>query len=192
MSCKVKLYLPCFSTSTFFLSLHNNGTKCLNIYNIWKVQYGLNNPNFTYLLIPFSRTNHWKDSTELAVMIANDLLRPLLFEIAGFRHAWMLHFMMTSSNGNIFCVTGHLCGEFTGPGEFPAQRPVTRSFDVFFDLRPNKRLSKQSWGWWFETLLCALWRHCNVQKVLATWTLVSTPLRNTLFTLGTLVAHFLW
>ena len=29
--------------------------------------------------------------------------------------------MMTSSNGNIFRVTGHLCGEFTGPGEFPAQ-----------------------------------------------------------------------
>ena len=47
------------------------------------------------------------------------------------------------------------------PGEFPAQRPVTRSFDVFFDLRPNKRLSKQSWGWWFETLSCSLWRHCN-------------------------------
>ena len=45
---------------------------------------------------------------------------------------------MTSSNGNIFRVTGHLCGEFTGPGEFPAQRPVTRSFDVFFDLRLNK------------------------------------------------------
>ena len=50
--------------------------------------------------------------------------------------------MMTSSNGNIFRVTGHLCGEFTGPGEFPAQRPVTRSFDVFFDLRLNKRLRK--------------------------------------------------
>ena len=63
---------------------------------------------------------------------------------------------MTSSNGNIFCVTGHLV-----PGEFPAQRPVTRSFDVFFDLHLNKRLSKQSWGWWFETLSCPLWRHCN-------------------------------
>ena len=36
-------------------------------------------------------------------------------------------------------------------GEFPAQRPVTRSFDVFFDLRLNKWLSKQSWGWWFES-----------------------------------------
>ena len=68
---------------------------------------------------------------------------------------------MTSSNGNIFRVTGPLCGEFTGPGEFPTQRPVTRSFDVYFDLRLNKRLCKQSWGWWFETLLCPLWRHSN-------------------------------
>ena len=67
-------------------------------------------------------------------------------------------FMMTSSNGNIFCVTGPLCG----PGEFPTQRPVTRSFDVFFDLRLNKRLSKQPWGWWFETPSWSLWRHCNV------------------------------
>ena len=69
--------------------------------------------------------------------------------------------MMTSSNGNIFRVTGPLCGEFTGPGEFPTQRPVTRSFDVYFDLRLNKRLSKQSRGWWFETLSRSLWRHRN-------------------------------
>ena len=46
-------------------------------------------------------------------------------------------------------------------GEFPAQRPVTRSCDVFFDLRLNKRLSKQPWGWWFETPSCSLWRHCD-------------------------------
>ena len=50
---------------------------------------------------------------------------------------------MTSSNGNIFRVTGHLCGEFSG--EFPAQRPVTRSFGVFFDLRLNKRLTPIFW-----------------------------------------------
>ena len=36
-----------------------------------------------------------------------------------------------------------------------------RSFDVFFDLRMNKRLGKQPWGWWFETASCSLWRHCN-------------------------------
>ena len=46
-------------------------------------------------------------------------------------------------------------------GEFPSQRPVMRSFDIFFDLRLNKQLSKQSGGWWFETPSCPLWRHCN-------------------------------
>ena len=66
--------------------------------------------------------------------------------------------MMTSSNGNIFRVTGHLCGDF------PAQRPVTRSFDVFFVLRLNKRLSKQPWGWWFETPSRSLWRHRDVKS----------------------------
>ena len=60
-----------------------------------------------------------------------------------------------------FRVTGQLCGEFAGPGEFPAQRPMTRSFDVFFDMRLNKRSSKQPWGWWFETPSWSLWRHCN-------------------------------
>ena len=35
-------------------------------------------------------------------------------------------------------------GNSSVPGEFPTQRLVTRSFDVFFDLRLNKRLSKQS------------------------------------------------
>ena len=53
-------------------------------------------------------------------------------------------------------------GNSTATGEFPAQRPVTRSFDVFFDRRFNKRFSKQSWSWWFETLSRSLWRHCSV------------------------------
>ena len=64
--------------------------------------------------------------------------------------------MMTSSNRSMFRVTGHLCGNSSVTGEFPAQGPVTRSFDVFFDLRLNKGLSKQSWGWWFETPSCPL------------------------------------
>ena len=68
---------------------------------------------------------------------------------------------MTPSNGNIFRVTGPLSGEFTGPGEVPTQRPGRRSFDVFFDLRLNKRLSKEPWAWWFETPSWSLWRHCN-------------------------------
>ena len=57
-------------------------------------------------------------------------------------------------------------------GEFPTQRPVTRSFDVYFDLCPNERLSKQSWGWWFETLSRSLWRHRNVNEM---WSLLTHP-----------------
>ena len=45
-----------------------------------------------------------------------------------------------------------------------SQRPVTRSFDIFVDLRLNERLGKQSWGWWFETPSRTLWRHSNVTQ----------------------------
>ena len=58
-------------------------------------------------------------------------------------------------------------GNSTVPGEFPTQRPVTRSFDVYFDLRLNERLRKQSWGWSFETASRPLLRHCNVYLFLS-------------------------
>ena len=69
---------------------------------------------------------------------------------------WWRHQMETFSALLAICA-----GYSSVSGEFPAQRPVTRSFDVFFDLRLHKRLSKQSWGWWFETLSRPLWRRCN-------------------------------
>ena len=70
--------------------------------------------------------------------------------------------MTTSPNGNIFRVTGPLCGKFIAvTDEFPSQKPVTRSIDAIFDPRLNNRLSKQSKHIWFETLSRSLWRHCN-------------------------------
>ena len=69
--------------------------------------------------------------------------------------------MMMSSNGTICALLGIYAGTSPVNGEFRAQRQVTRSFYVFFDLRLDKRLSKQSWGWWFETLSHPLWRHAN-------------------------------
>ena len=54
------------------------------------------------------------------------------------RHLWHMYNMMTLSNGNIFRVTGPFWGEYTGHRWFPSQRPVTWSFDVFFDLDLNK------------------------------------------------------
>ena len=70
--------------------------------------------------------------------------------------------MITSWNGSIFHVTGPLWGIPPVDGGLPSQRPVTRSFDVFFDLRLNKRLRKHRR---FETPPCSLWRHCNVWKI---------------------------
>ena len=72
---------------------------------------------------------------------------------------WWRHQMETFS-----ALLANCAGNSPVTGEFSAQRPVTRSFDVFFDLRLNmlnKRLSKQSWGWWFETLSRSLWRLRN-------------------------------
>ena len=71
--------------------------------------------------------------------------------------SWWHHQMETFSVLLAMCA-----GNSPVTGEFPAQRPVTRSFDVFFDLSLIKRLSKQSLGWWFETSSRPLWRHCNV------------------------------
>ena len=81
---------------------------------------------------------------------------------------WKGFYMMTSLNENIFRVTGPLYGEFTGHRWIPSQRPVTQRFGVFFDLRLNKRLSKQSWRRWFETHSRSLWRHCNDKRVFQT------------------------
>ena len=65
------------------------------------------------------------------------------FESAIFRRMLRIKMIMTSSNGDIFRVTGPLCGEFTDHRWIPLTRPVRRSFDVFY-LRLNKRFSKQT------------------------------------------------
>ena len=78
------------------------------------------------------------------------------------RYEWPSRYhMMTSSNINIFRVTGHLCGEFTGDRWIPHTKASDAKLWCSFDLRLNKQLSKQSWGWWFEALSRPLWRHRN-------------------------------
>ena len=95
-------------------------------------------------------------------------------------HLLHLYFLFswwrTSSNGNMFRVTGFCAGNSPATagnspatagnspvtGDFSSHIPVTRSFDVFFDLRLNRQLSKQSRRRWFETPSRSLWRHCNM------------------------------
>ena len=76
--------------------------------------------------------------------------------ITWFHKAWWRHKMEIFS-----ALLAIWAGNSPVPGEFHAQRSVMRSFDVFFDLRLNKWLSKQRWGWWFEMSLRPLWRHRN-------------------------------
>ena len=75
-----------------------------------------------------------------------------------------------------FALLAICAGNSPMTGEFPAQRPVTRSFDVYFDLRLDKRLSKQSLGWWFEMLSRLLWRHCNGLAFMLQYGLLFTAL----------------
>ena len=56
-----------------------------------------------------------------------------------------------------------LCGKFTGHRWISHTKASDAElWCFFFYLRPNERLSKQSWGWWLETLSSPLWRHRNV------------------------------
>ena len=90
------------------------------------------------------------------------LFVPIMYCIINYdsiSRTWLHHQMETFSALMAICA-----GNSQVPGEFPSQRPVTRSSDVFFDLSLDKRLSKQSWGWWFEMLSHPLWHHCNGER----------------------------
>ena len=109
--------------------------------------------NFCLDIVRFSRARQvtWVQQGCLFTLIAN------VWHLELF--TWLRHQMETFSALLAICA-----GNSPVTSGFPAQRPVTRSFEFFFELRPNKRLSKQSLGWWFETPTRSLWlwRHRNV------------------------------
>ena len=104
------------------------------------------------------RTRIWEFGSRIILMIwkINSVSSRLLFNSL----SWWCHQMET-----FFVLLAICAGNSLVTDEFPAQRPVTWSFDVFFDQRLNNWLSKQSCGWWFETPSCPLLHHCNE----ATW-----------------------
>ena len=95
-------------------------------------------------------------SQQLCYLTFRSSVMHTCFAELGELFTWWHHQMETFSVLLAICVGNSLV-----TGKFPAQRPVMRSFNIFFDLRLNEQLSKQSWGWWFEMLLHPLWRHCN-------------------------------
>ena len=74
-------------------------------------------------------------------------------------HSWWRHQMEF-----FFALLAPLCGEFTGHRWIPLTKANDAELGVFwgfFYLRLNKRLSKQSWGWWFQTPSRSLWHDAN-------------------------------
>ena len=129
---------------------------------------------FVLNIIPLQwNTTCWKslrNKTTISTMhTANNLVGDLLLTSRRWRPVHQLprhrpNSMMTSSNGNIFRVTGHLCGEFTGLRWIPHTKASDAELGCFLWYASEKRLSKQSWGWWFETLSRPLWRHRYVSR----------------------------
>ena len=102
------------------------------------------------------------DSTSLHVSIGSciDLIVAGQAPSHTLNQSWWRHQM------EIFSALLAICaGNSPVTGEFPAQRPVTGSLMFSLICTGNKRSSKQSRGWWFETPSCPLWRHCNDDPV---------------------------
>ena len=132
--------------------------------HVW--QYDLNMSWWTLIIPPQNLPNRHQAVSLLMNLVILSIFKPVISNVislffltclfSAFLLPWWRHQIETFSALLAICA-----GNSPACGEFPAQRPVTRSYDVFFDLRLNKRLSKQSWGWWFETLSRPLWRHRN-------------------------------
>ena len=81
-------------------------------------------------------------------------------------HSWWRHQMES------FSALLALCEENPPvTGGLSSQRPVTGTFDDFFDSHLNKKLSKQSTRRWFDTQLRSSCRHCNVWEQHHLWML---------------------
>ena len=94
----------------------------------------------------------WLKTTAVSNTNTLEMLKSIaLRHCYGDEYPWWRHQMETFSALLALCA-----GNSPVTSEFPSQWPVMRSFDVFFDLHLNNRLSKQSWGWWFETSSCSL------------------------------------
>ena len=119
-------------------------------------------------------TNSWESVVELGHLINVSYLLKMYFKLLltkntskKFGKIWMRNIRIYL--GVIYsdfkpCVKwgkGWCTGNSLVTSELPSQRPVTQSFEVFFDLRLNKRLSKQSRRWWFQRPPHPLWHHCN-------------------------------
>ena len=130
----------------------------------WPVVYSIQSKQYTCMYMNYLHCNDKENALEHVVWKMAKLPRRQCGNLLQTRCTWWRHQMETFSALLAICA-----GNSPVSGEFPAQRPVTRSFDVFFHLRLDGRLSKHSWGWWLETPSCPFRRQSNEHPTAATW-----------------------
>ena len=145
----------CLSNAAWQIPVEPNTSLCLDGSQSWEIRP---NPTASNVCC-IKNTCTWFTRALQSENIYLFTLQKCCRKIRNFAGPWWRHQMETYS-----ALLAIRAGNSPVTGKFPAQRPVTRSFDVFFDLRLNERLSKQSWCWLFETPLCPLWRHSNVEQ----------------------------
>ena len=116
---------------------------------MWKVVVILSRPQC--VKFAENEAGHLK-TIETPCQVTASLLKIML---ATQSKAWWHHQMESFSMLQTLCE-----GNSPVTSDFPSQRPVMRSFDVFFDLRLSKWLSEQLRCWWFEMPSRSLWCHC--------------------------------
>ena len=127
----------------------------------WKKAAILSRPQWVQLFHMMRQLGSWirpEMTWTHGMQWRNVLMWPSFKKINTLQTVWWHHQMDTFST-----LLALWAGNSPVTGEFPAQIPVNRGFDVFIDLRV-KQLSKQSWRWWFETPSRSLWCHCNDRK----------------------------
>ena len=161
ITCKCALYIFFEINLRRFATNHMTCRhQIISGYNVVIPRYNYMYLAFNTLVLSWTNTCHVSLSQIIRIIwrdVSTVTHSTSISKLGHHRLSWWRHQMEIFSALLVICA-----GNSPVPGEFPAQRPVTRNFDVFCDLRLNKRLSKQSRGWWFETLSCSLWRHCNV------------------------------
>ena len=121
-----------------FLSRWITSMTIITYQNYWWLERG----NIAYILVTAYTSAfdaHW-------YFTSSGIIHMICICCGGGGFAWWHHQMEIFSALLVLCA-----GNSPVTGEFPSQRPATRSFDVFFDLRLNKRLSTQSKCRWFES-----------------------------------------
>ena len=154
------------------LSCHLNGKLLFSLWEEWILLHSSQSAimvvdDRNVCLWKWSGQCLWHDNIQYGSGFRSDLGQGLMKLRSLFSPLGILlscEIMMKSSNGNMFLVTGPLCGEFAGRQWIPLTKSSDAEHWCFLSSAPEQRLGTQHRRRWLETPSCSLWRLCNVTR----------------------------